>query len=227
MLSKLTNKKAKLENIIQNNEWGIFLMHDCSDNYIFNNNCIGNKQFNVKDYGINQWDSEFYYGNYWDDYIGVDNNGDGIGDTPYLILGGTNQDNQPLMSSWQNKEPDTPIIEGSASGSAQIMYNYSVVSSDYSNHDIIYEINWGDGSSEYTSSYFESNVSQNISHRWEADGTYLIQVRAIDYYGAESNWATLEVSIPKSKTINNPLFLQKLFQRFPFFEKILNQYYYN
>ncbi|MCJ7572598.1 MAG: hypothetical protein MUO82_12125, partial [Candidatus Thermoplasmatota archaeon] len=85
----------------------------------------------------------------------------------------------------------------------QIMYNYSVVSSDSSNHDIIYEINWGDGSSEYSSSYFESNESQNISHRWEVDGTYLIQVQAIDYYGAESDWATLEVTMPKIKSILN------------------------
>jgi nitrous oxidase accessory protein NosD len=35
-------------------------------------------------------------GNYWDDYDGVDENGDEIGDTPYII-DENNQDNYPLM----------------------------------------------------------------------------------------------------------------------------------
>ncbi|PNX47250.1 MAG: hypothetical protein BV457_06060 [Thermoplasmata archaeon M9B1D] len=210
------------ENTIENNEWGIFLMSDCSGNYLFNNNFIDSKGFHVMDYSINQWDSEFYYGNYWDDYTGNDNNGDGIGDTPYIIQGGTNQDNQPLMNPWQNKKPDTPTIEGPNSGSPQISYNFSVNSSDLNNHDLIYEIDWGDSSTEYTS-YYESSISQNISHQWESEGDYTIKVRAIDYYGAESDWATLEVTMPKNKIMNINLFLQRLFQCFPLFEKILNQ----
>ena len=41
------------------------------------------------------WDNDGE-GNYWDDYAGSDDNGDGVGDTPYII-DENNQDNFPLM----------------------------------------------------------------------------------------------------------------------------------
>ncbi|MFX0021273.1 MAG: OmpL47-type beta-barrel domain-containing protein [Candidatus Hermodarchaeota archaeon] len=44
----------------------------------------------------NQWDNGTI-GNYWDDYLGVDYNDDGIGDSPYIISGtAENQDNFPI-----------------------------------------------------------------------------------------------------------------------------------
>ena len=44
---------------------------------------------------IVSWDNSTI-GNYWDDYSGLDDNDDGIGDTPYII-DENNQDNYPLM----------------------------------------------------------------------------------------------------------------------------------
>ena len=50
-----------------------------------------------------------YLGNYWDDYIGIDTDGDGIGDTPYNIDG--DKDNYPLMQPFENYvEGEVPPI---------------------------------------------------------------------------------------------------------------------
>jgi hypothetical protein len=47
---------------------------------------------------MNYWDNG-EQGNYWSDYIGSDNDSDGIGDAPYNILGGNNKDNYPLVEA--------------------------------------------------------------------------------------------------------------------------------
>jgi len=71
-------------------------LEDSNNNKIFLNNYINN-DINAADYGVNnKWDNGII-GNHWDDYMGVDANHDGIGDTPYLIPGAAgSQDNFPI-----------------------------------------------------------------------------------------------------------------------------------
>jgi hypothetical protein len=68
-----------------------------------------------------------------------------------------------------------------------------------------------------------SNTDVTLSHTWDTKGAYTITAKAQDEYGQDGPENTLEVSMPKNKAINMPLFLQRFFQRFPIFEKILNQ----
>ena len=78
--------------------------------YVANNNTIteNNYKNNVEQFPSGEWEwyaKTFGYNgsyniinqNYWSDYNGTDVNGDGIGDTPY-ILNEDNQDNQPIMT---------------------------------------------------------------------------------------------------------------------------------
>ena len=34
---------------------------------------------------------------------------------------------------------------------------------------------------------------------WSEEGEYIVKAKAKDPYGAESDWATLEVTVPKNK----------------------------
>jgi len=41
-------------------------------------------------------------GNFWSDYKGQDADGDGLGDTPYVIDSDEDEDHHPLMSRFEN-----------------------------------------------------------------------------------------------------------------------------
>lgn len=94
-------------NQIADNKVGIYTLHIYSqgsahDNIIYSNNFINNTE-NVENdvimnttVSVNSWDNGAT-GNYWDDYDGVDSDGDGVGDTPYII-DENNRDNYPLTA---------------------------------------------------------------------------------------------------------------------------------
>ncbi len=91
------------ENSISNSERGIILRNHedawvIENNTFHNNNFINNTQNVNVDFPShsNMWNNGSE-GNYWSDYNGTDSNGDGIGDTPYVI-DENNIDYFPLMS---------------------------------------------------------------------------------------------------------------------------------
>jgi len=87
-------------NNITLNDCGIYLLYSSNNmfyhnNFIMNNNHVTSYMYET---GPEIWDNG-YEGNYWSDYNGTDLNGDGIGDTPYII-DENNQDNYPLIDPW-------------------------------------------------------------------------------------------------------------------------------
>jgi len=87
-LHQSANNNEIYDNNIQSNVWGVFIGEESNNNMIYTNIFNENTGFNAKDKSMNLWYSEAYNGNYWDDYAGLDSNGDGIGDTPYVIIDG-------------------------------------------------------------------------------------------------------------------------------------------
>ena len=57
---------------------------------------------------------------------------------------------------------------------------------------------------------------------WTEEGEFIVKAKAKDPYGAESDWAILEVTVPKSKSINEfNLWISRLIERFPIIEFLI------
>ncbi len=100
-----------------------------------------------------------------------------------------------------NMPPSTPNIDGPNKGKTNETYNYVLSADDYQEDEVSFYIDWGDSTYEMDGPV-QSKEELFINHTWKSDGKYVIKVKAIDQYGAESDWATLEVSMPKNKIIN-------------------------
>jgi hypothetical protein len=88
-------------NIFMRNNLDTIELGSGSSNIFFENNFWKQQDFSA--YEGNFWDNGSV-GNYWSWYEGVDANGDGIGDTPYVI-NANDQDRFPLMNPW---DPEIP-----------------------------------------------------------------------------------------------------------------------
>lgn len=95
-----------------------------------------------------------------------------------------------------NSPPSVPSIDGPSSGEAGESYDYTLVSTDPEEDEVYYYIQWGDGEETEWLGPFASGESYLHSHTWDEEGTYIIRAKAKDIHGHESDWGTLEVTMP-------------------------------
>ena len=203
-----SNENEITDNIIDDNgEYGILILREtreCLDNIIYANNIANPLGINAYDNGTNtQWDY-LSQGNYWGDYTGVDNDDDGIGDTPYNILGtGLSQDNFPIWDDGLNPLP--VIILNSPLEVSERIFGISAptINITITDNDLVgawYTIN--SGTTKY---YFSPNNGINIipinQTVWSAldEGSVTITIFANDTKGQEST-----LPIPFTKDIFSP-----------------------
>ncbi len=128
------------------------------------------------------------------------------------------EDNHPPL------KPSAPT--GDISGKPRVDYEYRATkTTDPDGDDMMMLFDWGDGS---YSVWIKTPVFGSIkaTHKWTEQGTYEIKVKAIDQFGAESEWSDpLSVSMPKTKIFNQlPRIFLWLFERFPFIQSYFSHF---
>jgi len=115
---------------------------------------------------------------------------------------------------WSNQAPNTPDITGQTNGKAGTEYEYTFVTTDPDGDDVYYYVDWGDDTFEEWIGPYDSGEEAKVKHTWDARGTYTIKAKARDTCDAESDWGTLDVTMPKSRPVIN-IFFQRFLERFP------------
>lgn len=115
-----------------------------------------------------------------------------------------------------DEPPSSPIISGETNGNIGTEYAYSFSATDSEGHDLYYYVKWADDTTSGWIGEYTSGETVSLNHVWEAQGTYAIEVKAKDIYGAEGDWGELVVTMPKNKAFNfNLRLLSWLFEEFP------------
>jgi parallel beta-helix repeat protein len=169
--------------------YGIYATSSTSNSIIWGNTLISNEYAHARDDGSsNQWDNGSQ-GNYWDDYTGMDNDGNGIGDTPYYTGG--------IIDSY-------PLIYPSYFGLPPIIAILSPLADVYSTNNIWTNLTgnamhyWY--SLEGPSGHGNISWTENVQETGLTDGTYTLHV-----YGNSTTGLVRSVSVEFTIDTTSPL----------------------
>ena len=115
------------------------------------------------------------------------------------------------------------MITGPTIGAEGLEYEYNFETTDPEGEDVFYYVEWGDETSSGWVGPYSSGIGITLNHTWTIPDVYEIRAKAKDTKGKESAWTTLEVSMPKNKTINRLIlnFLEQEPNLFPIIRQLL------
>lgn len=145
--------------------------------------------------------------------------------TVYDAEGKTGQDDTWAAIDEPFDAPEAPIITGPLKGVPGVTYNYTFVATDPNGDDVYLWVEWGTYSS--TGGWigpFASGEEVTLNYTWKSKGAYNLKAKAKDSYGLESDWGTLQVTMPRIMGLKDLFFLgflEKFPRAFPIIRYIL------
>jgi len=124
-------------------------------------------------------------------------------------------DTASIVINAENNPPNKPTIAGPTSGKAGSEYEYTFTVDDLDGNDIYLWVLWFEGCPGVSwDGPYESGEEIKKTFTYTERGSYTIEVKAKDIYNAESEWETLDVSMPR----NN---IKLFFREFPMIFQLL------
>lgn len=178
--------------------YSVYVSTDWNGPWILIGTGMGDSQFDLNDVGLSS--ASFIK-------IVDDNDGNAYDQNPGCDIDCV----QHLIPEIPNSPPEAPIINGPTSGIPEISYNFTFKSTDTDEDEVYYYIKWGDGYVENWDGPHPSGEEFEIAHTYSRKGTFTIEAKAKDVYENESDWAYLEINIPRAKAS----FMNRLLEKFP------------
>jgi parallel beta-helix repeat protein len=225
-----------ISNEIESNQIGVNSGGNNENNVVYYNSFIENIENNAMDASQNDW-SQDELGNYWSDYTGLDEDGDGIGDTPYTIAGGDNEDEYPLIDSVDPEPPEIEAPEKWNIEDGNVVFRFKSLDQNYP--EVWFEIIWGDASDTVVEGPTPPLTGVEEEHGYEFELQYTVRAKtvAIDKNGktVKSSWAEHKIILPKLEqsskeknenqmySSNKPILFSELIEKISrFFDKNFN-----
>jgi hypothetical protein len=122
-----------------------------------------------------------------------------------------------------NSPPDTPTIEGLSEILKGEYCWYNITFNDVDGSPLyLYVDAFGRESNIWWGPYPPTWYKEFLRFYWDEEGNYIVKAKVKDPYGAESDWATLEVTVPRNKTANDfDPWINRLIERFPILKLLL------
>jgi outer membrane protein assembly factor BamB len=120
-----------------------------------------------------------------------------------------------------NSPPESSSISGMTNGEIGEQYRYTFKATDPDNNPISWYIEWGDGRTDEWTREWASDEDCYYTKTWNRQGTFTIRAKARDTLGEESDWAYLEVTMPRTRTVSYNWY-ELLMERFPLLERLFN-----
>lgn len=225
-----------LSNEIESNQIGVNSEGNNENNIIYYNSFIDNVEGNARDTSQNEW-SRQGFGNFWSDYSGIDEDGDGIGDIPYTIAGGDNEDEYPLIDSAIPEPPEIEAPEKWNIDDGDVEFKFRSLDQNY--QEVWFEIIWGDASDPEVEGPTNPFTGITKKHGFELELRYSVKAKtvAITKTGetVKSSWAEHKIILPKLEqsskeknenqiySSNKPIFFSEIIEKISrFFDKTSN-----